>query len=313
MTINTITGTISPDQLGATMMHEHIIVAWDGTFLDSTLPFDWQAIENEAVDKLIAVKEHGVHTFVDMTTIEMGRDVEFLRRIAERAEINLIFATGVFADAYGIPHYFRELSEDDIAEIYVKEIQDGVGPAKVRAGVIKLATGDKTLTDLEVTVTRAVAKAQQATGVPVLTHTGRGGGGVDQITLLKEGGVPPTKMVIGHSDVSADLRYHTRMLRYGAFVGFDRIGLEAFMPDVIRAQSIAALIRMGYVHQLTMSLDAHVRWCGRPNALTVEERDFTDLWTKFFPLLREAGVTDEQVEQIMVANPRRVFSPEQEG
>ena len=311
--INTVTGSISPDELGVTMMHEHIIVAWDGTFLDSTLPFDWQAIEDEAVKKLKAVKEHGVRTFVDMTTIEMGRDVEFLRRIAERAEVNLIFATGLFADAYGIPHYFRDLSEDDIAEIYIKEIQDGVGPSKVRAGVIKLATGDKTLTELEVMVTRAVAKAQRATGVPVLTHTGRGGGGGDQIRLLTEGGVPPTKMVIGHSDVSADIRYHVRMLRSGAFVGFDRIGLEAFMPDAIRAQNIAALIRMGFVRQLTMSLDAHVRWCGRPNPLTAEERDFTDLWTKFFPLLREAGVPDEQIEQIMVANPKRVFSPEQEG
>jgi len=312
VTINTITGTIQPDDLGITMLHEHIIVAWDGTFLDSTLPFDWKAIEDEAVHKLQAVKEHGVRTFVDMTTIEMGRDVELMRRVAERAEINLIFATGVFADAYGIPHYFRELSEDEIAEIYVKEIQEGVGPQKVKAGVIKLATGDKVLTDLEVMITRAVVRAQQATGVPVLTHTGRGGGGVDQIKLLTDGGVPPTKMVIGHSDVSSDIRYHTRMIRYGAYVGFDRIGLEAFMPDVIRAQNIAALIRMGHADQLTMSLDAHVQWCGRPNPLTADERGFTDLFEKFFPLLREAGVTDAQIEQIMVQNPKRIFSPEQE-
>jgi phosphotriesterase-related protein len=309
MAINTVTGTISLDQLGTTMMHEHIIVALDGTFLDSTMHFDWQAIEDEAVKKLKAVKEiGGVQTFVDLTTIEMGRDVELMRRISERSEVSIIFTTGLFADAYGIPHYFRDLSDEDITELYVHEIEEGVGPNHLKAGVIKVATGARELTELEVRIVRAAGKAAVATGVPVLTHTGRGGGGIEQIQLLQEVGVPLTKMVIGHSDVSADLRYHTKMLRMGAFVGMDRIGLTAFMPEAIRVGCISALIKMGYAKQLTMSLDAHVRWCGRPNPLTVEDRQFTYLFEEFFPMLKEAGVTDADLHQVMVENPKTVFT-----
>lgn len=309
MPINTVTGAITPDQLGTTMMHEHIIVAWDGTFLDSTMHFDWEDIENEAVKKLTAARDaYGLKTFVDLTTIEMGRDVELMRRISERAAVNIVFTTGLFADAYGIPHYFRDLSEDDITEIYIKEIEEGVGPNKLKAGVIKLATGDRTLTELEEQIARSAGKAAVATRVPVLTHTGRGGGGVQQIQLLQEAGVPLSKMVIGHSDVSADLRYHTKMLRMGATVGFDRIGLTAFMPEEIRAGCLSALVRMGYAKQLTMSLDAHVRWCGRPNPLTEGDRHFTYLWSDFFPMLKDAGVTDDDINQIMIGNPKRIFS-----
>jgi phosphotriesterase-related protein len=305
--INTVTGPIEPDQLGWTLPHEHIVVQWDGTELDSTLGFDYEALERHAVSELKAAKASGIDTMVDCTTIEMGRNVALMKRLSEATGVQLICITGLFADAYGIPHYFRELKSEQLTEIYIKEIQDGIGDTGVKAGAIKVSTGGVEVTPLEERIIRAAAVAQVATGVPVVTHTGRGAGGDRQIELLTEGGVPPTKIVIGHSDVSANLRYHRRLMRGGVFVGFDRIGLPAFMPDEIRAQCIAGLIRMGYLEQLTMSLDAHCAWCGRENELT-EERSFTSLADDFFPLLRDAGISDEQIRHVMVDNVRKLFA-----
>jgi phosphotriesterase-related protein len=305
--VNTVTGPIEAGQLGWTMPHEHIVVAWDGTFLDSTLEVDWQKLEDDAAGALTRARESGIDSFIDMTTIEMGRDPALMKRLSEKSGLQIICCTGLFAEGYGIPQYFRELTEEEIAEIYVKEITEGIGDTGVQAGVIKVATGDRVVTQLEEKIVRAGARAHVATGAPVLTHTGRGGGGERQIELLTEGGVAPGKIVVGHSDVSADSKYHLRLLRKGVYVGFDRIGLKAFMPDEVRAGCIATLIRMGYTGQLTMSLDAHVEWCGRPQPLT-EEREFTSLRDDFFPRLHQMGITEEEIESIMVDNIRALFS-----
>jgi phosphotriesterase-related protein len=306
LSVNTVTGPIEADQLGWTLPHEHIVVAWDGTFLDSTLRFDWAKLEDDAVGALTRARESGIDSFVDMTTIEMGRDPALMKRLSEKSGLQIVCCTGLFAEGYGIPQYFRELTEEEIAEIYEREITDGIGDTGVRAGVIKVATGDRVVTELEERIIRAGARAHRATGAPVLTHTGRGGGGERQIEILTAHGVAPEKIVIGHSDVSADTKYHLRLLRKGVFVGFDRIGLKAFMPDEVRAGCIATLVRMGHTHQLTMSLDAHVEWCGRPMPLT-EEREYTSLRDEFFPRLHQLGVSEEEIRTVMVDNIRTLF------
>jgi phosphotriesterase-related protein len=307
--VNTVTGEIGSADLGWTLPHEHIVVAWDGTFLDSTLDIDWPAIEAKAVRYCRQALDSGVKTIVDMTTIEMGRDANLLRRVSEASGLQIVCATGLFADAWGVPHYFRELAESDLTKIFVAELTSGIGRSGVRAGVIKLATGGRDLTPLEGKLLGAVAVAARETGAPVLTHTGYGALGDLQASRLIDMGVDPRRIVIGHSDVSANLRYHLRILRTGVSVGFDRIGLLRFMPDEIRAQCIASLIRMGHAGRLTMSLDCHVQWCGRglPEGDSEAERDYTYLAESFFPLLRAAGVDDQVVGQIMVDNVRHIF------
>lgn len=294
-------------------MHEHVTVGWDGTLLDSRLRFDMKEIEDEAVNMAAEAKSLGVRTIVDMTTIEMTRNVELIKRVADLAGMQWICCTGLFADLYGIPHYFRELTTDMITDLYVTELEKGIGDTGIRAGVVKLATSGRELTEYEIQIAQAAGRAAKATGVPVLTHTGRGGGGVQQAEILLTEGVLPHKIVIGHSDVSADTKYHLAILKRGVSVGFDRIGLPMFMPDAVRAGCIATLVKMGYAAQLTMSMDSHVRWLGSPDLQpsglhTGDERRYSHLHRNFFPLLREFGVEDAVIDQIMIENPRRIFS-----
>lgn len=307
MSVNTVLGPIDLADLGWTLPHEHIVVGLSGAALDPAVTFDQAATESKAVALLKVARARGLRSMVDMTTIEMGRDPLMLRSISERAEVNIVCATGFFTEEVGIPHHFRYLTEQEIADIYVSEIETGIGPSGVKAGVIKAASGHRTVTELEEKFIGAAAIAHLRTGVPVLTHTGRGGGGERQAELLLEAGVPPTQIVIGHSDVSADLKYHLRLLRTGVFVGFDRIGQTTFMPDEVRAGCVSTVIHMGYTNQITMSLDAHVAWMGRPNDLVMEESDFSYLHDTFFPRLTRLGVQDEDLESIMTTNVARLF------
>lgn len=307
MDVNTVTGPISPNELGWTHPHEHILIGYDGTWLDSTLQFDWEKLQADAIGVCQRAVASGIKTIVEMTTIEMGRDVELYRRISDASGLQIIAASGLFADAYGVPQYFRELTGDQVTEIYVSELTKGVGKSGIKTGVIKVATGEREVTELEDRLIRAGARAHLETGAPILTHTGYGALGDRQVDILVEEGVDPRRVVIGHSDVSANLRYHARIVRKGANVGFDRIGLKRFMPDEIRAQCIASLVRLGYTEQLTMSLDAHCNWCGRHLDVGEGNREFTSLAEEFFPLLREAGVSDDAIHTIMVDNVRRLF------
>jgi phosphotriesterase-related protein len=305
--VNTVTGSISPDDLGWTLPHEHILIGWDGTWLDSTLETNWEEVREKAVGMCQRAVASGIKSIIDMTTIEMGRDVELYRRISEESGLQIIATSGLFADAYGVPHYFRDLTQEQVTEIYVTELSKGVGKTGIKTGVIKVATGEREVTPLEDRLIRAGAHAHLETGAPILTHTGYGALGDRQVDILVEEGVDPRRVVIGHCDVSANLRYHARILRKGATVGFDRIGLTAFMPNEIRAQCIAGLVRMGHTEHLTMSLDAHCNWCGRHLELSEADREFTSLADEFFPLLRAAGVSDEDIRTIMVDNVRRLF------
>jgi phosphotriesterase-related protein len=305
--VQTVLGDVEPSQLGWTMPHEHIAVCWDGALLDSTLDWDWATVEQNSIARLAHAKLCGIDTVIDMTTIEMGRNPALLRRLAEASEIQIICCTGLFADAYGVPHYFRNLSEDELYGIFEREVSLGIGKTGVRAGVIKVATGGREVTPLEERITRAAGRAAAAADVPVLTHTGHGAAGDRQIEILQGVGVSASRIVIGHSDVSANLKYHIKLLKAGVYVGFDRIGLTAFMPDEIRAQCISALVRMGYANQLLMSLDTALEWCGRDNDLGTP-RELTYLKDRFLPMLGEAGVSWSDISTMMVTNPQRLFS-----
>jgi phosphotriesterase-related protein len=306
--VNTVRGHLPVASLGWTLPHEHITVGLSGALLDPRVQFDRPATEAKAVDFLRCARDRGLRSMVDMTTMEMGRDPQMLKRISEAADVNIVCATGLFTDELGIPQHFRYLSEDELTEIFVTEIVSGIGQTGIRAGVVKAATGHRQLTAIEEKLLRAVGQAQLRTGVPILTHTGRGGGGERQIEIFLEMGVAPEKIVIGHSDVSGDLKYHLKLLKTGVFVGFDRVGQEAFQSDGVRAGCIATLIHMGYAPQLTMSLDAHVTWLGRPNELVMTERKFTYLQDQFFPRLYKFGIKEDDLTAIMTDNVAKLFS-----
>ncbi|MGE0225374.1 MAG: phosphotriesterase [Acetobacteraceae bacterium] len=326
MQVNTVTGPIASDSLGRTLMHEHLWIAFSGAEYDPTAVFDRPAFVAEAVKRLRELREvHGVRSFVDPCPIELGRDVVLMQEIAEKSEMNVVCTTGFYFEMMGLPIYWRFRSVEEIAELYIREITHGVGETGIRAGAIKVATGAPEITKLEMKFLEAACIASKATGVPIITHTQDGQNGPEQQAAFGKGGVPAHKCLIGHCCGNADPAYHKRVVDGGSYIGFDRIGLERYQPDAVRADNLVKLVRDGYRAQVMMSQDRH---CGRLGKLTrhvsPEEQAEMDalkaegkwpppysyLFTDFLPMLRQRGLADADIFSILDDNPRRFFAGE---
>ena len=324
MQVQTVTGPINLDQLGRTLMHEHLFIAFPGAEFDPTATFDRTGFVTEAVRRLTQLRtEHGVRSFVDPCPIELGRDAAMMREIAEKSEMNVICTTGFYFEEMGLPVYWRARTVQEIADLYIREITQGIGSTGVKAGAIKVATGAPAITALEHKFLEAACLAQKATDVPIITHTQDGCAGPDQQAAFAQGGVPAHRCLIGHCCGNADPAYHQRVVDGGSYIGFDRIGILRFQPDEVRADNLVRLVHNGHRAQILMSQDRHCGWLGKfARQVTPEEQARIDalraegqwpphysyLFTDFVPMLKARGLSAPEIDSILEDNPRRFFA-----
>lgn len=330
--ISTVLGEISSEELGKTLVHEHVACVWVGWELDRHAPFHKREVVesrlNMVAEQFIKLKEvHGVKTIIDASPANFGRNTDWLCRVSERTGLNIIAATGLYREVTVLQPYFHDLSVDGITNWMIGELTEGMGLSDVKAGVIKVATGPSIITESDEKTIRAAARAQKETGAPILTHTSEGTMGPEQADILKKEGADLSKVIIGHSGYNSDIRYHLELLHRGVFIGYDQIGMTAFsdktgtltyLPQIddIRLMLITGLITAGYVNQVMMSMDICGFFPGRegnpyilrdPTPYTLPNRSFLYLFEEFIPRLIKGGVSQEAIETMLVTNPRRLF------
>ena len=312
--INTVTGTASPEQLGTTLMHEHLMIGWGGWELDCAAPkFERKSVLKNCVERLKEVRDLGLETFVDPCPMDIGRDVTFMAEAAAASGVRIICATGLYKEDLGNTSYFKQRTIDDIASVYISEINKGVGDTGIKAGIIKCATGKGQVTKYEEMCLRAAARAHKATGAPITTRTEDGTMGREQLEIFASEGADLSRVIIGHSCGSSDLGYHTGMLDRGCILGFDRFGLDFLHPDKLRLAALIGLLGVGYENQLVLSHDTVACWLGRGLDLTAETAKLIANWTpthvfkNIVPALKRAGVAEAKIRAMLVENPRRYF------
>lgn len=318
--IHTVTGPCRPADLGLTLMHEHLIIGWPGWDSDTVAaPFDRREAKKLCVDRMHELKGLGVATLLDPCPIDLGRDVEFAAEVAQASGVRIVCATGLYKEESGAaPYYkFRGAFTDSVSEmteIFIKEVSEGIGSSGIRAGVIKVATGPHQVTAYERNVIVAAARAHKATGAPITTHTDEGTMGREQLAILAEEQVDLRHVVVGHSCGSADLRYHTDLLDRGAYLGFDRFGLELLHPDRLRLAALIGLLGIGFERQIVLSHDTVWCWRGRPLPIPAEQLaphwDPRHVLQRIVPALRDAGVAQAKIDAMLIDNPRRYFEGE---
>jgi phosphotriesterase-related protein len=318
--INTVTGRITPEQLGMTLVHEHLLIGFPGWQMDTLYPFRRDEALARAVDKLQELSALGVRSFVDPCPSDLGRDVEFMAEVSQRSGMQIICAAGAYKEDQGITYTFGAMTAEQITEIYVRELTEGVGSTGIRAGLVKVATGADKITPYEQKLLQAGGQAAAQTGSSVLTHTDHASMGLEQIAALTAAGVPAHRVLVGHSDGRADFDYHAALADERAYVGFDRFGIEAFIPDALRIESVLKLISAGYVESLCLSHDATCgAWLGRPSfdgvrvvspeRLQVAMPDWepTHLFKRILPKMRALGLSEADIQTMLVDNPARYF------
>jgi phosphotriesterase-related protein len=318
--INTVTGRVRPNELGLTLVHEHLLIGYPGWFMDSVAPFQRHEALERAVDKLQELRSLGVKTFVDPCPSDLGRDVTFMAEVSQRSGMQIICATGAYKQDQGITYLFSALSVEQIEEIYVRELTEGIGTTGIRAGLVKVATGAHAVTDYEKKLLKAGGRAAAKVGCTVLTHTDEAHFGLDQIAALTAEGVPAHRILVGHCDGRADHDYHRSIADHGAYVGFDRFGIEYFVKDEARIESTLKMVRAGYARSLCLSHDATCgAWLGRPSfdgkrviapellSQFMPNWEPTHLFKRILPRMRELGLSASEIDTMLVDNPARYF------
>jgi phosphotriesterase-related protein len=307
-TIQSATGPLETAQLGMTLMHEHIVVRSPGMWENWPHLFHREEALARSVDLLAEARNAGVQTLVDLTTVDLGRDVPFVAEAARRSGMQVIVATGVW---WRPPRYVDSHSADDLAALFIHDIERGCQGTDIRAGIIKCATDTAGVTPAIETVLRATARAHRATGVPISTHTYAAGKmGLEQHRIFREEGVDLSRVVIGHSGDSEDLAYLQTLTGAGSTLGMDRFGIHRLLPTDKRVAVIAELCRRGEAGRMVLSHDTNcVSESITPEAMQERLPDwrYTHIPLDVVPALRAAGVTQGQIDQMLIANPRTLF------
>lgn len=308
-TINTVTGPIDTDELGFTLMHEHVYVLTEGVNANFPHLWDRDARIQQAVADLAEAKAHGISTIVDLTVLGLGRDVALVREAARRSGMQIIAATGLYTYDE-LPRYFENRGVDHMTDLFVRDIESGIQGTDVKAAVLKCATDEKGVTPGVEKVLRGVARAQRRTGVPISTHTHAASEqGLNQQRIFAEEGVDLRRVVIGHSGDTEDIGYLEKLIAAGSYIGMDRFGLHQFMPTDRRVATIAKLCERGHASQMVLSHDAmcYIDWFPEEMRAALPDFNYLHIPDRVLPALRAAGIPDDQIRAMTVENPRRVF------
>ena len=313
--VETVRGAVDNTTLGTTLMHEHVFVLNEEVRTNYPAGWDEDDRVDDAITKLNALAARGCQTILDPTVLGLGRDIHRISRVAGGTELNIIVATGLYT-YNDIPHYFRYRLPhpgrlDPMAELFVADLTTGIAGTAIRAAFLKCAIDEPGLTPGVERVLRAVAQAHRETGAPVTVHTHpHSGTGRDVLRVLREEQADLTKVVLGHSGDSTDLDYLSELADAGCILGMDRFGLDLITRFEDRVATVAALCARGYADRMVLSHDAscYIDWFP-PEAVPVfaPRWHFEHLFDDVLPALRERSVTDDQIEAMLVRNPRRYF------
>lgn len=321
--IPTVLRPIDTAELGRTYMHEHIFSLT--TDVQQNYPQEWGSEEDriaDAVSKLGALAAQGVSTIVDPTVVGLGRYIPRIQRVAAQVpELNIIVSTGIYtyeSAPFFFTHRGPALNEalgtevpDPMVDMFVGDITDGIAGTGVRAGMLKCAIDAFGMTPGVERVMRAVAKAQLQTGVPVTVHThpaSQAGLEVQRV-LCDDEGVPPGRVVLGHSGDTTDCDHLAKLAEAGFVLGFDRFGINTETTFEARADTLVEMCRRGYAGSIVLSHDAscYIDWIDPAIMPIMTQWHYLHIGEEVLPYVREHGVTEEQITTMLVDTPRRIF------
>jgi len=302
MTIETVRGPVDATTMGPFLAHEHILV----DMLDVTLDSNSRLEDPQTmIAEVTRFREAGGNTIIEVTPDHIGRDPLGLKAISEATYVHIVMGCGYYWEPFYPPTITRT-DTNALAGQFIDEIENGVGTTGIRPGVIgEVGSHRSHISPAEERVMRAAARAQLATGLTITTHSPFERIGLAHVDLLREEGVTPESIVVGHMDHRPfDLDYQLAVARSGVFFEYDMVGRTDLFPDTRRVDLLVAMLRRGYGEQILLSSDIF----RRSHLATFGGHGYNHLLTSFLPKLREAGVDEATIVQLVTENPRRAFS-----
>ncbi|MBP1045075.1 phosphotriesterase-related protein [Enterococcus sp. BWM-S5] len=286
---------------GITYMHEHTTI--DLSRIKNIDDTNLNCFE-ETVAEYKKLYTKGVRNIVDVTVMDMKRNPLYVQKAAEASGINIIQATGFYTERF-LPEIVDEYSTQQLAELMVKEIEEGIADTSIKAQIIgEIGSSKDGWTEREKKVFNAAVIAHKKTGTPITTHTTLGTFGHEQVAFFKENGVELSKVVIGHVDLSGSGDYVLHMLEQGVYVEFDTVGKENYLPDIERVKMLQQIEEAGFTDKVFLSMDI----TRKSNLEYQDGIGYSYLLDVFVPLMKENDISESFIQKMLVTNPQEFFS-----
>jgi phosphotriesterase-related protein len=304
--IHTVSGPISPEELGRTLIHEHVLVDFIGA--DSTGYHRWN--KDSVVLKMKpyfdSLKDYGVETVIETTPMYLGRDPLLLQKLSKETGLNFLSNTGLYGAVYDqyLPPYAFELTADSLAKMWVSEYENGIENTGIKPGFMKISVDPEAeLSEVDEKIVRAAIQAHLATGLTIVSHTGPDGPAFAQLKLLDQAGVSPSAWVWTHAQNGTDSG-RLEAARRNAWISLDNV-----MPDNYEryAEMIVFLDEHRMLNRILISHDAGYYNPDAPNGGPI--RGYTAIFKYLLPALKTAGLRTEDIDQLLVKNPRDAYTP----
>jgi phosphotriesterase-related protein len=320
--VNTVSGEVAVDQLGVTYMHEHIFI------VNPEMQYHWPGYQGWDEDKVIEQSrgalrrlhdEYGVDTVLDPTVPGLGRNIRAVSRVLEGTGLQVVATTGWYM-FNELPFTFHAKDTAgkaaELEALFMRDVEEGMDGTSIKPGAIKCTTDSYGVTPDVEALLRASARVHVKSGLPITTHTDcRNQGGLMQQQIFQEEDVDLGAVVIGHCNQSDDLAYMEKLIDNGSYIGFDRCGIESPVANFDQQlDNLAELCRRGYADRVVLSHDNMCYIDLRPPGLTVNRDDrgpdfpYGTIYNRTLPGLRERGVSESDINTMLVENPKAYFS-----
>ncbi len=301
--IRTVCGDIPASELGICYPHEHLFGRPPKHL--SAPDFELDSLD-AALEETKRFREAGGRALVDMSTLDYHRDAQKLKQVSEATGVHIIAATGFNKDRFS-REIVDSLTDQALDDLLYNDVTTGIAGTDIKAGVLKASSTENAISSTARRVFESVARVHHKTGVPISTHTEAGTMALEQVALLTGLGVDPSHIIIGHLDRKLEWPFILDVAQTGVFLGLDQISKEKYYPDQLRIEIILRLISHGHGHQILLSGDLARRsyW---PGYGYKDAPGFTFILQHFVPMLRAAGASEAQIEDLIKNNPAHALS-----
>ncbi len=302
--INTVTGPISIDSMGLTLIHEHMLV--DFIEADSINPDRWNrdSVVAKVLPYLLEVKEYGVRTILDCTPSYLAKDPLLLKSLSEKSGIQILTNTGFYGAVGGkyLPDYVHTETAEQLAKRWIDEFENGIEGTGIKPGFIKFSVNEAdTLSQIDQKLVRAAAITHLNTGLAIASHTGTWKTAIQEVRILQEMGVEPSEFVWVHAQNEPDFANYQTAAKMGVWISLDGIGwaIDPYVERLLFAKE------KGILGNILISHDAG--WYDPAKAGGGDFQPFTNIFEKLIPILNEKGFRDEDWKQLLIENPKKVI------
>ncbi|WP_165972429.1 phosphotriesterase family protein [Paenibacillus piri] len=295
--IHTVLGPIEEGELGVTLPHEHILVGFIENGKLTPDDYDRQEVVSLILPYLMELRSVGCRTFVDCSPEYLGRDPYVLSELAVKSGLHIITNTGFYQAPY-LPPFVFEMPEPELAKLWIREYDEGIGDSGVKPGFIKIALNKGRLFPVQEKIVRAALTASLETGLPIQAHTNDGSVVMHVLEIMAERRFDPSRFIWVHAQNEKDLDLHEHAFKQGMWIQIDSI---ARSPHEDNCRLLQAFLERGMEAKLLLSQD--LGWYTVGKAQGGDIRPYHKLFTEFIPFAVEYGIDPDVLDRLMSRNP----------